>query len=588
MRNIKFEFSCSRPVPLYAHLCNQYLHRGSLDIKIGFHNLTYFIEAKGDLHSLEVLADSIAQDFLISVWLIDAKITLLESSMGTSKHLDNAKIEQEFCQQCVPQFGDNQSLKFGELSLHCECCHGSNRLQEAHIGLSYLDISSMLEILNTKGTIKLPGKPSITLSLTSLEKTDREQLLICNPNTINALFYLKKHDVLALSSIEKPWIMARPINDQPKLTEPLYNIRFAHSRLLIVLCERLKQHGTDWVYYSSEETEPALVRLHSAWSQIRGKVINKQVLLPFHKLPTPLHEKASAYNITATCQYTEISCNQHSAEAESLADSLEISPQDAAVCALHAGILEHKQKTNIAVIYLSQHYNCQILTLNNKRNIELFFTFPDLPSTGYNIYYQLEQSPHKQVVEKFKHKYPQDYLRLLDLKFTGPTNNFSTLWAIAATILGLPSKKSSKDALNDALMSAAMSHGRSNSPRIDYPLIKNKTHKGLNWCKTLGSLISFRLADDSNNPSLAFGMFDSLADFIANWIEHLDRNIGIHSLILAGDELANPILSHRLSLRLGNNFPLNVNRQLDIDGNNIAIGGLYLKKRRRYLSEKNI
>lgn len=126
-----------------------------------------------------------------------------------------------------------------------------------------------------------------------------------------------------------------------------------------------------------------------------------------------------------------------------------------------------------------------------------------------------------------------------------------------------------------------MAHRGSNSPRIDYPLTKGEAHRSLNWCKTLGSLISFRLADDRDSHKLAFGMQDSLADFLANWIEHLDLNIGVNSVILAGSEFANEVLTQRLSLRLGKNFPLKINHRLDLDGNNLAVGGLYLKKRRQ-------
>ena len=594
MRNIRFEFTCSRPVPLYAYLCNQYLQLNTLAIKIGINKLTYFIEAKGDLEALSELADNIAQDFLLSVWLIDPKILQIDSQMGSRKQLKDAKIEQEFCQQCVPRFGDNQSAQFGDISLHCECCQGSTRLQTTHIDLSYSNISALIETLMSQGSIALPGSPNIILNLNTAFESGREHLLICNPNNLNAQFHLQQHDVLALSSIEKPWIMARPINDHPKLTAPLYNLRFAHNRLLVILCEKLRQKGIDWVYYSSEEDLLPLVWIQSAWSQIRAPFQTGKIKIPLNDIPDPLHDTASINGVTAKWQAAGITCSEepnlhiepinnsvNRSALDQQANGSAINRLDAATCALHAGMLEHKQDRNSAVLYFSQYNSSYIQSIDNKKNIELFFAVPELPSTGYDIYYHLEQSPQKKVVEKFRHKYPQDYLRLLDIHFSSPTDNLQTLWAIAAVILGLPSKSLTKIALSDALISAAMAHRGSNSPRIDYPLTKGEAHRGLNWCKTLGTLISFRLADDNDNPKLAFGMHDSLADFIANWIEHLDQNIGIKSVILAGDEFANPVLSQRLSLRLSNNFPLKVNRLLDIDGNNLAIGGLYLKKRRR-------
>lgn len=88
MKNIRFDFTCSRQVPLYAHLCNQYLNYDALNITIGcdnqnhFGSQTYFIEAQGEQTQLEQLADAIAADFLISAWLIDSGIKVINESTG--------------------------------------------------------------------------------------------------------------------------------------------------------------------------------------------------------------------------------------------------------------------------------------------------------------------------------------------------------------------------------------------------------------------------------------------------------------------------------------------------------------------------
>ena len=74
-------------------------------------------------------------------------------------------------------------------------------------------------------------------------------------------------------------------------------------------------------------------------------------------------------------------------------------------------------------------------------------------------------------------------------------------------------------------------------------------------------------------------MQDSLADYLSNWIEHIDLNIGVHNIALAGNELINETLCKRISLRLGKNFPLVINRSLDLDGDNLAVGALYVKQR---------
>ena len=120
MKNIRFDFTCSRQVPLYAHLCNQYLNYDALNISIGcdgqqdFGQHSYFIEAQGEQTQLEQLADAIAADFLISAWLIDSGIKVIGEPQGGKTLLPYSQSGSSpaiapFCQQCYPLIGDNQS-----------------------------------------------------------------------------------------------------------------------------------------------------------------------------------------------------------------------------------------------------------------------------------------------------------------------------------------------------------------------------------------------------------------------------------------------------------------------------------------------
>lgn len=207
MKNIRFDFTCSRQVPLYAHLCNQYLNYDALNITIGcdnqnhFGSQTYFIEAQGEQAQLEQLADAIAADFLISAWLIDSGIKVINESTGqktllpclyaTPSSTNTTRAIAPFCQQCYPLLGDNQSAQFGIIDLACPCCKGENLLTTEQKALTLSDIKAMAQHLLTQGTLTLNAPDSIILSLTPFTRDalgERPQLLICNPNTLNAHF----------------------------------------------------------------------------------------------------------------------------------------------------------------------------------------------------------------------------------------------------------------------------------------------------------------------------------------------------------------------------------------------------------------
>ena len=574
MKQIRFDFTCSRQVPFYGYLCNQYLNNQDLNITIGEQECRYFIEAEGEQSDLEALADKIAADFLISIWLVDSKIQLIEKREGSKTPLANATADQAFCQQCFPLFADNQSPLFGDIDIKCDCCQGHTRLSEHGQTQTRASLKEAAESLLETGELNFNGT---ALSLHPLEQTGRRnKLLVCNPNTLNAHFIVKDHQVFALSSLEKPLIPARPMHSHPKLDAPLYDLSFAYDRELAVICEVLRQKGHDFVFFAPSIPRARVAWVEQGWSETHTPMDSSpQMDSVLTSTPEPLHDDAEFAGIQAHWKKGNISLKL---SKEGFSD---VERDNAGVCALHGGNLESGKDKNVAILYLSKKFPGQILTLDGKKQVELFFSLPVLPDTGYEIYHQLEQSPQRKVLEKYKAQFPEDYMRLLDLKLEGPTDNLQSLWAIAALLLGLPSASLTKDSLADALMASAMSHQGANAPRIDYPLTKGEAHRSLNWCKTLGAVMSFRLADAQDPHKIAFGMQDSLADFISNWIEHLDQNVSVKSVILAGSEFSNEILARRISLRLGKNFPLQVNRKLAMDGNNLASGALYLKQRRR-------
>lgn len=610
MKNIRFDFTCSRQVPLYAHLCNQYLNYDELNISIGcesqndFGPQTYFIEAQGEQTQLEKLADAIAADFLISVWLVDSGIKVIDEPQGQRTLLEVLPTEATpadksvaaFCQQCYPLFGDNQAAQFGEIDLTCPCCHGEQRLTSAQKALTLSDIKAMATQLISQGSLELTCE-GVQFSLTPFtDSSTRPQLLICNPNTLNAHFCLKDHQVLALSSIEKPLICARPTQEHDKLTAPLYDICFGYSRVVLVLAEVLRQKGIDWIYLQGQHHRPQLAWVDGAWAQLFSQD-TRHAELPIIKqfnAPEPLREEVRFLGFKAQWQANKktrshqgllsvqaLSRVENTSEYQGNEDDHVIADSALFAALLNGKLTTHKPAKNAAVIYLSHAHPSQIVTCDNKGETSLFFALPELPDNGYEIFHRLDSSPQKAVAQKFKSLFPDDYLKLLSLKLHGRRDNLQSLWAIAAILIGLnPQEETQTQAyLSDALMAAAMRYQGANAPRIDYPLTRGEAHRSLNWCKTLGTLLSFRVAGHSVPAQLAFAMQDSLADYLANWLEHIDLNIGVHNIALAGNELANETLCKRISLRLGKNFPLLINRSLELEGDNLAVGALYVKQR---------
>ncbi|QDE31171.1 NiFe hydrogenase [Shewanella polaris] len=640
MHNIRFDFICQRPVPLYEYLCNQYLDRTELNISIGSElypqtsKIRYFIEAFATQAQLEELADDIASDFLLSVWLLDTHIQSIEQHSGQRKPLDlknnNSDLPLYFCQHCQPIFGDNQQSLFADINLQCEHCKGHNKLCRELKSLTRHDIMALADRLFTDKSLALPvigttlwltPPPLVLDNQAATSKADlnqtvqyqRPRILICNPNSLNSHFIVNDSQVLALSSIEKPLLRVRPSSDHPCLTAPLYEIQFAQNRLLVILAEVLRQKGINWLYVTTEINPNAsksdvvdrplrLASINQHWMPITTL---DSGLIPLPTNETCVHDishyQDDHYSFTAKNSKATINWQVNPIDPTSLnaaknrVKPLSYSSHDisASLCALNAAVLrsdpsEHHRKPQFvkhaAVFYFNHKNTCQIVTVDGNSEAELFFEMPKLPSSGYGICHSLTESPQKNILDKFKQQFPAEYNQLLDMHIHEDDGSLAQLMAVATLIIGAypveTAQRVTVTELADKFIALAMSHHGNNAPRIDFPLTKGMAHRGLNWCKTLGTLMSFKLAGETNLAKLAFAFHDSFADYLSHWVEHLDQNIGVKQLVIAGNEFANPVLTERVQLRIGKNYPLVVNPLLDFDGVNIAIGGLYLKQRR--------
>lgn len=629
---IQFEFICLKPVPLYEFLCQQLTLRTDLSISVGIitdehQHIHYIIEACAEQHELEQLADDIATSFLLSVWLIDTQIKRIEQKQFTQQALPllSSSAPLVFCQHCQPLFGDNQSQQFGELNLACPHCHGETKLTAAQKGLTANDINVMVETLLQQGELTLFSE-ELTLSINEPLKNSiaepqpehlgfRPHILICNPNTLNAQLLVNDYQVLALSCIEKP-ILTLVSCEKPTALENCnhatrYDVQFAYNRLLLVICERLRQKGINWIYLSAVASHNRfkgnpiaannrlkLARVNHQWIEIQQTTPAIKVAI----LQPCLHETAvfnngnKQYRATdlsnSKDRYREILLENHFI-AEDLTNDLEqmslmlaSNDQHLGYRSLLAGLANKPDKMhNAAVLYFSQQHKSEIVTLDNKGNVENFFEFATLPANGYEICHQIISSKQGALLNKFKQQFPQSYLRLLDLKLPQPTANLSSLLTVAAVIIGCPVNENSQHTIEqqllDGIISLAQCFQGSNAPRIDFSLVKGEAVRSLNWCRTLGTLMSFRIAAEEDKAKLAYGFFDSFADYLSHWLEHLDQNIGIKQLVLAGSEFSYPPLMRQVQLRVAKNFPLVINSQMDLDGINIAVGGLLLPIRRR-------
>ncbi|MCL1065616.1 hypothetical protein L2735_02170 [Shewanella olleyana] len=641
MPKISFNFFCHRDIPLYADLCNLYLADDRFDFTIGHHinnDLqakhaqfrpvhTYFLEVEASETELSALADEIAAKFLYSIWLESAEVILIEQRKGTKTCLQHQALHQGFCSECEPLISNLD--KDIEISTPCPQCFGERKLQQYEIGLNQQDISDVVdrilqgeEVWLGKQTsqVSLSLHPIVSNQTSALCDGDLQQVLITDPQVISSSFIVNQQQALALSSFEKPFLKLQPNikleNEHTVLNQDLndsyYNVAFADSRLLIRVAALLKSKQIDWLYIKKPQKNVSVSWVNNVWVQ------NQATADIFFKAPMPKHDdnrylqddrlyNASWQKNTLTCTVTE----SDETLASSLIQQKPLPGIDAATCALHAGLLSTGCVTSskssieassslkkLACIYLSKSQSSCVITQTQQGDIGSFLQMPTLPQSGNQLVEELVASDKNTIFNKYCVAYPEVFKLLADFTLSASTqaDSLQTFMAYAALIV-LPDEEVRKNGPNSAISTvpeladkfhalAQRYHGN-NAPRVDFPLCainsedNNALHKrSINWRKTLASLMSFKLAG-ANPAILAFGFFDSLTDYLSNWVDHLEQEQGIDAVVLAGSDFSYEVMASRLCIRLGKNYPLIVNRQLDLEGANIAVGGMYLAKRRR-------
>ncbi|PMG78104.1 hypothetical protein BCU84_08560 [Shewanella sp. 10N.286.51.B7] len=531
-----------------------------------------------------------------------------------------------------------------EIAVPCPHCLGERNLKQYEIGFNHQDISNLVNrilqgeevwIDQQENSLSLSLNPIITNQTTELhpnllELSSLQQVLITHPAVISSSFIIKQHQSLALSSFEKPFLKLAPNKksniDRTELNQDLnesyYNVTFADSRLLIRVAALLKRQKIDWLYIKKPQNNLSVSWVNNVWVQ------NQTTTNLNFKAPMPKHDDNRylqgnlTYNVswqknTLKCIVTE----SNETLASSLIQHKPLQGIDAATCALHAGLLNTGCVTSInssleassslkklACIYLSNSQSSSVITQNQQGEISSFLQMPTLPQSGQQLIEELVASDKNTIFNKYCLAYPEVFKLLADFTLTSGTqaDSLQSFMAYAALIV-LPDEEVRKNGpsspfsnapvanapvcnaqeLADIFHALAQSYHGNNAPRVDFPLCainsedNNALHKrSINWRKTLASLMSFKLAG-ANPAILAFGFFDSLTDYLSNWIDHLEQEQGIDAVVLAGNDFSYEVMANRLCIRLGKNYPLVVNRQLDLEGANIAVGGLYLAKRRR-------
>lgn len=136
------------------------------------------------------------------------------------------------------------------------------------------------------------------------------------------------------------------------------------------------------------------------------------------------------------------------------------------------------------------------------------------------------------------------------------SKNLTDMFAIIARVLGFCESNASDDCAKESLLNYAKLCLRDKGPRIDYKL--KKTPQGgleLDYPRILRSCMSFALAG-VEREMIAFGVLDSLAEFLGNFVRDMAQNYALGQVFVCGDMLSHKIFFDKILLYLPRDITL--------------------------------
>ncbi|GLP95611.1 hypothetical protein [Paraferrimonas sedimenticola] len=575
MNKLRFEFDCQRPVASYQQALNQAL-KHPLVVGISHDHNQYAVEAQGDKTELGQLADELGAKLPLSCWLKRAQIKAIDTITTQSSPLPQATSEAAFCPDCA-----DAVLADKPWQANCRQCSPKTEVQTQAVITAYgEDLSGLavpLKQLFAVGHAQFETLwGQVELYLPEQIPSHCQRLLFCRLEAINHAFAVSNQAIERLSSLEKPALIAS-VNPgfaaHNQLPRSLYQCQFADDLVTLKLSQLLANKGVAFVGVATVSgLEPSLI---GSFGEHPIALRHRQASAQISVSTEPLHEHASVKDFQAHWAKGRVSLSHQPAHPSA-------GPSWHAACALHAAQVIQEDNHRLGALYLSCSGLSGLLYQDSQQNYQWLVQLASPVPTPAQLIQSMQQQGNsaERLVRQLQSKLPEQLARWQVLSHSFNLSSFSAFLASASWCLGF-SESADSSIAKDALIARALRYNASNAPRIDYPLSRN--HEGvlqINWHKSLQACLSYRLADPDQLDKVAFGIIDSFADFVANWLEQLDADEGVDAIALAGDEFENPVLLDRIRLRVGHNQTLLLPQELGFDGANIALGALYLRRRR--------
>ena len=206
-------------------------------------------------------------------------------------------------------------------------------------------------------------------------------------------------------------------------------------------------------------------------------------------------------------------------------------------------------------VYFSQNSHKSSISVNiPTKGIKDIIIIPNIHNSIKNCFEEISEIDEHcaRLITNYSKKFPS----VLEGEVPQDTNGFESIINMCAKVLGVNSAKEFEDiALHTSLSSGI---------QIDMKLVNLDGINYLDYRKTVQSIMAYKMAD-VDNITLIYSFYESLSEFICNYVNEIANDLETKDVVLCGNMFANSILLSKTNKTLSKNYNIILPKEYPLD-----------------------
>ena len=355
------------------------------------------------------------------------------------------------------------------------------------------------------------------------------KLLITDTSKLEEIFDINIKDFQLLCSIERPLVKLKfkvlRNTDKEFSSSNFIYAKIPDDKETVLFAQALKQNGISYLLYVNDEVYQDGLKI--TYTKEQNLIIHGDKGL-FPK-----------YDFVANKKYN--SSKEYFDDNGGVYESL---------------LAKVAKKTIPTVgVYFSQNSTDSSISINiPKKGLKKIIAIPNIHNSIKNCFEEISEIDEhcERLITNYSKKFP----KVLKTDVPSNTNGFESIINMCAKVLSIDTSKEFEDmALNTSLTSGI---------QIDMKLVNLDGINYLDYRRVVQSMMAYKMAD-VDNVTLVYSFYESLSEFICNYVNEIAKEISAKDVVFCGNMFANSILLSKTNKTLSKTYNIILPKEYPLD-----------------------